>query len=245
MLRDEYFRRLVDEAHIELYLSASGGAGGRIYWPWKMNPPREAMERMRNSCEKYIIDSDPLDDSVTTADVLDAAVQYDAEVASLQDVYQDKDATVESLLHGLEVADDHEFDGTLLLPLQKPYVASWREIGSPREHYLGIGGLKDGTVNERIRAAYDLRNKVGKDVWIHGFGWGVNGMENEIRNNPGLLDSVDYSTHAQDAINDVESTPGDEVSSVIAMEMATRLVRDLREVSEYPDKKDTHQLPLL
>lgn len=244
MLRDEYFRRLVDGSHIELYLSASGGAGGRMYWPWKMNPPKEAQPRMRNSCERYIIDSDPLDDSVTTTDVLDIAVKFDAEVASLQDVYQDKDATVTSLLEGLEAADSHTFDGKLLLPLQKPYVDCWKELGEPTNHMLGIGGLKDARPIERLRATRELREAVGDNVWIHGFGWGVNGLTDAIKDNPNLLDSVDYSTPVQNAMNTVDCTPGKEVSSVVAMEAATQLIHDLREVSEYPDEKQTRQITL-
>jgi len=244
MLRDEYFRRLVDAAHIELYLSASGGAGGRIYWPWKMNPPKEAQPRMRNSCERYIIDSDPLDDSVTTVDVLDTAVEYDAEVASLQDVYQDKDATVNALLKGLAVADTHEFDGQLLLPLQKPYLDCWKELGEPTEHMLGIGGLKDARAFERLKAAKELRTAVGTDVWIHGFGWGVTGLEDAIRDSPGLIDSIDYSTPIQNAMNSEGQTAGDEVSSVVGMEAATQLIRDLREVGDYPNETQTRQVTL-
>lgn len=242
MLRDEYLRRLVDDAHIELVLSASGGSGGRVYWPWKMNPPKEALQRMRNSCEKYIIDSDPLDDSVTTEDVLDCAYRHNAEVASLQDVYQDKDATVDSLLHGLEVYDSHAFDGDLLLPLQAPYVECWQELGEPTEHLLGIGGLKDGLSNERIEATKNLRQAAGQEVWIHGFGWGVNGIAEYIRKNPSALDSIDYSTPVQNAMNNVECSPGEEVSSVIAMDMATQLVRDLREVSTYPREESPETL---
>jgi len=244
MLRDEYFRRLVDNAHIELYLSASGGAGGRIYWPWKMNPPKEAQPRMRNSCEKYIIDSDPLDDSVTTVDVLNTAVTYEAEVASLQDVYQDKDATVDALLDGLAIADSHEFDGQLLLPLQKPYVECWHELGEPTEHMLGIGGLKDARPFERLKAAKELRQAVGRNVWIHGFGWGVTGLEDAIRDNPSLIDSIDYSTPIQNAMNSDGYTAGEEVSSVVGMKAATELIRDLREVSACPNSSETRQITL-
>jgi len=231
MLRDEYLRRLVDGAHIELYLSANDGA--RLYWPWRMQPPKEATRSYRNSCEKYIIDSDPLDDDVTATDVLDMAFKLDAEVASLQDVYLDKDATVGSLSHGLEVADDHPFDGELLLPLQEPYVECWQELGEPTDHLLGIGGLKDSTPKKRLKATIELRQAVGEDVWIHGFGWGIDGLAEHIRSSPRLLDSVDYSTPMQDAATD-SCTPGKERMSVAAMGAAKRLVRDLREVSEYP-----------
>ena len=241
MLRNEYFRRLVEGAHVELYLSAVDGA--RLYWPWRMQPPSEASDRYRNACERYIIDSDPLDDSVTTRDVLDCAHRLNAEVASLQDVYLDKDTTVDSLLEGLRIADDHAFDGDLLLPLQAPYVECWRGIGEPTDHLLGIGGLKDGRPAERRQAAEELRDAVGPDVWIHGFGWGPTGLAETIRDQPGLLDSLDYSTPMQEAAHN-DATAGSEVMSVAAMDAGRRLIRDLRELSEFPTDAPTRQVTL-
>lgn len=240
MLRNEYFRRLVDEAHVELYLSANDGT--RLWWPWRMQPPSEAHKGYRNACERYIIDSDPLDDSVTTEDVLDCAHRLDAEVASLQDVYQDKDATVDSLLEGLAIADDHAFDGQLLLPLQEPFVECYRELGEPSDHMIGLGGLKDSTPHTRLEAATNFREQCGYDMWLHGFGWGVAGdVAQEIRCKPDLLDSVDYSTPMQSADYSVGS-PGAERMSVAAMQAAAKLVKDLREVSSYPDKQEPEDL---
>jgi hypothetical protein len=239
MLREEYLRRLIDGAYVELYLSANDGA--RLYWPFRMHPPGEATPRYRNACEKYIVDSDPLDDSVTTRDVLDTANRLNAEVASLQDVYLDKNATVDALLEGLEIADDHAFSGALLLPLQAPYVECWKEIGEPTQHLIGIGGLKDSTPEKRLKAAKTLRNAVGEDIWIHGFGWGVEGLAQEIRDNQTLIDSIDYSTPMQEAATD-KCTPGEERMSVAAMGAAQKLVRDLREVSEYPTEQTPENL---
>lgn len=230
MLRPEYLRRLVDAAHVELYLSSNDGA--RIYWPWRMQPPKEARKSYRNACERYIIDSDPLDDSVKAIDVLDCAYQLDAEIASLQDVYQDKDATVDSLLDGLETADDHSFDGELLLPLQQPYTECYAELGEP-DHLIGLGGLKRGTPYERIEATRQFRDEYGPDPWLHGFGWGVRGeLSKTIRQNPDFLDSVDYSTPIQTAIDKVE-LPGRERMSVQAMYAGVKLVEDLRSVTPY------------
>lgn len=241
MLRQEYLRRLVDGAHVQLHLSANDGA--RLYWPWRMQPPKEATGSYRDACEQYVIDSDPLDDDVTAEDVLDTAHRLDAEVASLQDVYQDKDATVDSLLRGLEVADDHAFDGTLLLPLQAPYVECWRELGEPIDAWLGIGGLKDARPKARLTAATDLRDAVGTDAWIHGFGWGVDGISPTVRQRPGLLDSLDYSSPIQNAATD-DCSSGKERMSVAAMGAAKRLIHDLREVSEYPDASKSVQTSL-
>jgi hypothetical protein len=240
MLRDEYFRRLVDEAHIELYLSSNDGA--RVFWPWRMQPPKEARMSYRNACERYIIDSDPLDDNVTTEDVLDCAHKLDAEVASLQDVYQDKEATVDSLLKGLEIADDHAYDGQLLLPLQDPFVECYKELGEPSEHMIGIGGLKKAAPHRRIKTVKTFREEVGYDPWLHGFGWGLSGgLDSTIRQNPELLDSVDYSTPIQTAVNKVDLA-GEERMSVQAMHAATRLVQDLRKVTPYPSNEDDEYL---
>lgn len=239
MIREEYLRRLVDEAHVELYLSGSDGA--RIYWPWRMEPPKEASLSYRNACEVYVIDSDPQDDSVTNEDALDTAFRLNAEVASLQDVYQDKDGTVDALLEGLAVADDHPFDGTLLLPLQEPYVECYREIGEPAGCWLGIGGLKDASVGERIDAATALREYVGPGPHIHGFGWGpvdesaVDPFElaRHIRAKPVLLDSMDYSTPCRS--EPFQLTNGGEYKSITAAYAGARLVRDLREVTPHPE----------
>jgi len=240
MLRDEYLRRLIDHANVQLYLSANDGA--RVYWPWRMQPPKNASTTYRNACERYIIDSDPLDDSVTTTDVLDSAHKLNAEVASLQDVYHAKDATVDSLLRGLEIADDHDFDGELLLPLQQPYVECYGELGRPSDHLIGLGGLKDADNKTRVHAARKLRNHVGPNVWLHGFGWGPTGqLARAIRNDGALLDSLDYSTPVQ-SVDYSLSTSGDERMSVTAAYAGARLVRDLREVSTHTEQPTAEDL---
>jgi len=233
MIREEYLRRLIDATHVDLYLSGSDGA--RIYWPWRMEPPKEASQSYRDACERYVIDSDPMDDGVTTRDVLDTAHRLDAEVASLADVYQDKDATVDSLLRGLEVADDHAFDGTLLLPLQQPYAECWAELGEPAgDVWVGLGGLKDAGDAARVQGARSFRDAFGDAAHVHGFGWGPTpDLAAAIRDDPALLDSLDYSTPVRTP--PIEVTPGKERASVRAAYAGSRLVRDLREVSDAPD----------
>jgi len=239
MLRDKYVERLVEASPVELYLSAKDGA--RLWWPWRMLPPKEVNINYRTTSDKLIIDSDPLDDSVTTKDVLDKALSVNADIASLQDIYQDKDKTVDSLLHGMEVADNHAFDGELLLPLQAPYVECYKEIGEPTGHLIGIGGLKDGTEWERIEATKDLRSYAGNSVWIHGFGWGpTEKLAKEIRSNPDFIDSLDYSTPIQTAIKSTDM-PGAERMSVQAMRAATQLVQDLRTCTRHVNESDDYE----
>jgi len=237
MIREEYLRRLTDAAHVDLYLSGTDGA--RIYWPWRMQPTHKASSTYRNACEQYVVDSAPMREDITTKDTLDVAHRVDAEVASLADVYQNKDATVDSLLHGLEMADEHPFDGTLLLPLQDPFVDCWHEIGAPTDDvWLGVGGLKDASDAARIQASERLREAVGDDAHLHGFGWGPSGdLATSIRNHPRLLDSLDYSTPIQSAA--LDGSPGPERMSVVAADAGARLVRDLREVTPFPETDDT------
>lgn len=236
MLKREYLDRLIKASPVELYLSAIDGA--RLNWPWRMHPPKNASTRYRDSCETYVIDSDPEDNSVTVETVLDTAHRLDADVASLQDIYQDCSATVDQLLHDLEVADDHAFDGTLLLPLQRPYVRCWTELGEPTEYWIGLGGLKDGPNTQRIEAAKHFRSHAGWDIWLHGFGWGPHGdLAVEIRNNPTLLDSIDYSSPMQNVRYEYES--GEESMSVAAMKAGTELIRDLRRCTDYINETET------
>jgi len=199
-----------------------------------MQPPETATRSYRDACETYVIDSDPQKEAVDTKAVLDTAFRLDAEVASLADVYQDKDATVDKLLHGLEVYDDHPFGGELILPLQDPFIEAWQDVGEPTKHWVGIGGLKEASTAKRVDAARNLRQAVGSDVQLHGFGWGVKGhLAQVIRAEPELLNSVDYSTPAQNNITGIE--PGKERTSVQAMYAGAKLIEDLRSVTPYVD----------
>lgn len=234
MIRPEYLRRLVDAAHVELYLSGQDGA--RIYWPWRMEKEPEASQSYRDACEVYVVGSDPENEDVTTRDVLDTAHSVGAEVASLADVYQDCSATADAILDGLALADDHPFDGDLLLPLQKPFVECYQEVGEPSGHWLGIGGLKDASDMARIEAASALREYVGPDERIHGLGWGAtDGIVRAVHEDPALLDSLDYSTPLRSAPRDIKT--GAEHKSVVAAYAGARLVRDLRLLSTHPDEQ--------
>ena len=243
MIRDEYLRRLVDGAHLDLYLSATDGA--RVYWPWRMQPVHEADERHRNACEHYIVDSSFKDESITNSDVLNAAAALDAEVAVLADVYQDKDATVDVILDGLELADEHRFDGDLMVPLQPPHHECYVELEGQADLYA-VGGVKDASDTEKIQAAKAVREVAGPEIHLHGLGYGATDrIASAVRESPPLLDSVDYSTPIQSAMH-VSVEPGKERMSVVAAHSAAQLVQDLRRFSEFPNSAEnsTHQTTL-
>jgi len=227
MLRDEYFRRLVDDAYIDLYLAGNDGA--RIYWPWRMARENGSLgDRHRNACEHYWVDSSIFNSDYQNKEALDDAFRYDAEAVLLADTMGDYDDTVTSIHDGLGLVDGHPFNGTIIIPLQAPYDECYREFEGESTHYA-IGGLNWGSDRRRIEAARTVRDIGGDDIHLHGLGWGIGDqLAGEIHANPDLLDSVDYSTPTQ---SNTDALPGKERSSVTGMEAAARLVRDIRKVT--------------
>jgi len=232
MIREEYFRRLVDAAHILLFLAGVDGA--RLYWPWRMARTGGSLgESYRNACEVYWVDSAIQDGTYGNKDVLDDALEFDAEAALLADTMGDYGETVSALKEGLNLADDHPFDGNIVIPLQAPFDECYAEFAGESEYYA-IGGLKDADTDApRIEAAQTVRELAGTDVHLHGLGWGVRDeLMNALHSNPQLLDSVDYSSPVQ---SNTHAVPGDERMTVTAAEAGAQLIRDLRRASPHVD----------
>jgi len=273
MLRDEYLRRLIDEAYIDLYLSSNDGT--RIYWPWRMQPPSQSSPGYRNACESYIIDSEPQSPSVGNRAVLDEAVRVDADMVLLADyfpfdlyeeildpdedpdewdAYQDAlreygdaySASIHRVRDGVSLARDHPFNGEIIIPLQAPHADAVDEL--PDADRYAIGGLKDAAASDhrRVEAARSVRD-TAPDAWIHGLGWGAtDGVVAALHEDPDLLDSVDYSTPLQTSIMDIDA--GDERMSVVAARAGAKLVEDLRRFSPHlsdpPPAPTTEQLSI-
>ncbi|WP_058365734.1 hypothetical protein [Haloparvum sedimenti] len=274
MLRDEYLRRLVDEAFVDLYLSANDGH--RIYWPWRMQPPAESSRAYRNACEMYIIDSEPQSPHIGNRDVLDEAVRVDADMVLLADYFpfdlydeildpeEDPEeweayeaaqrqfgdaysASIHSVRDGLDLAESHPFDGEIIVPLQAPHADAVKEL--PSHDRYAIGGLKDSAASDyrRVEAARCVRNEAPR-AWLHGLGWGAtDAVVAAVHENPDLLDSVDYSTPMQTAIAGVDA--GAERMSVQAAKAGAQLIEDLRRFSPHltdsPEPPKTEQRTLL
>jgi len=239
MLRDEYLRRVVDESHIDIYLS--GNEGARIYWPWRMQPAHEASLTYRNACEQFIVDSSFNREDITNKDVLDKAMTVNAEYAVLADVYQDKDATVDAIMEGLELYDDHAFDGGVIAPLQAPHDKCYLDIEGQGIDYVAVGGYKDAGTKKQISATRSLRAVVSPETKIHGLGFTLASKDGTptpwvraIQDNPNLLDSIDNSKYIQDMImQDHSIDMGEERRSVDCLHIAHQLLRDLRRVSSF------------
>lgn len=240
MIRDEFLRRITDAAYADLYLSATDGARG--YWPYRMQPVHEADKRHRNACEHYIVDSSFSDETITNEDVLDCAASLDAEIAVLADVWHDVDATVEAVLDGLELVDDHCYEGGIMVPLQPPHDECYRRLEGQGIDVWAIGGVKDADGDVKIESSRAVRREAGEDTHIHGLGFGVTDqLATAVRDDPALLDSLDYSTPVQDAIN-VPTAPGKERMSVVAARAMAELVADARRLSPFADNPTAEDL---
>lgn len=228
MLRDEYLRRLLDAAYVDVYLSANDGC--QIYWPYRMQPVHEAAKRYRDACESYIVDSSFNDESITNEDVLDTAYRLDAEAALLADVWHDPDATVDALLEGRELYDDHPYDGKVIAPLQPPHAACYDELEGQFDIYA-VGGVKDADAFNQVQALRDLRERAGPDEWIHGLGIGVSDeLVWAVHEWPELVDSIDYSTPVQMAMTPPVDN-GESHMSVIAARSGAMLIEDVRRLT--------------
>lgn len=240
----EYWDRLIEACPVKFYCSGIDGA--RTFWPWRMNKAgsKEFRPAYVNACDHHILDSHFGDESVTNAVVLDEAVRSGCDAAVLADVYQDCEATIEALLDGLDLADDHGFDGTIVLPLQEPfdecYDAVVPSVGD-RDVWWALGGLKDVAASVKVNAVRDFRNYTGSEIHIHGLGWGITEeLARAVRRDPDLLDSVDNSTAVS---NTVGGYSGDEQTSVTALLAQAHRVQQLRRLTHYTaDANDPAQI---
>jgi hypothetical protein len=233
MIDRDYAQRIIDACPVDVYLSANDGA--RVHWPWRMQPTHEANYRYVDHCQTFIVDSAFQREDLGNEDALTAAADLNADMAVLEDVYQDYDGTVDAVARGLELADDHEFTGDVIVPLQAPYDECYRELEG--EKHYAIGGLRGGTTDERVEAAQAVRDVAGDDVWLHGLGWGAtDGMVEAIRDNPDLIDAMDASTPYADAQaheywNGMERTTPTAIHSLAYLtEACRRMASDLSSV---------------
>ena len=184
---------------VEVYLSASDSC--HVHWPYRMAGLDECYPRYVDDADKFIVDSEFDDPDKTNIDALDKAHELNADVVVLEDVYQDFENTVDKLLEGRELVDDHPFDGEVIYPLQEPHVECWTEIGEPDT--IGIGGYKDEHASEKVRISQKVRDGVGDDVWVHGLGFGPSEpIIRAVRADQDLLDSIDSQTPYLNAKSD-------------------------------------------
>jgi hypothetical protein len=236
-----YLAELLDHAYVDLYLSINVGSpsathGSRGYYPYRFEPVHEIPSDATShpDCYRYVVDSSIQHDAYGNQDAVDTAARVDADAVVLADKYQDLDGTVDAVLEGLTLANNHEYGGDLIIPLQPPHAECYRQLrrhGIDPTHTFALGGLKDCNDDaEKLAAARAVRDAADHPIELHGLGFGVTPeLARGIRDTPRLLDSIDYSTPAQSQIPDTE--PGDKRLCTVAARAGADLIEDLRRVS--------------
>ncbi|WP_302083971.1 hypothetical protein [Salinibaculum rarum] len=203
--------RVARHAVVDLYLA---GGNGRIYWPYRLQPARQGdtTPSVRRKSTKYILDSG-LDDDITNEDLLRWAEERDPDYIIPNDEVRDGDTsseeaittTAERVASFLDSVEERDLNATVLVPLQPPYPEHYKHLieeypRQARRRHFALGGLKAATPEQQLEHIYSFRESVGWDAYAHGFGLGFSKpLIKALRDDPGLLDSVDASTVQQHA----------------------------------------------
>lgn len=174
-------------------------------YPWKLQKPSTISDRVRSTAETLIMDSG-IGDDVTNEEVLDLAIEYDAEYVIPKDELHDLETTTQNVRDFLELHKQSESNATVLIPVQcDPKNDLWHVDHLPKlpihTHYV-LGGMAVNTVSttDQIKSIKSFREAVGQSVYVHGLGVG-GGMEFVSKvAGTGWLDSVDCSTPEQAAM---------------------------------------------
>jgi len=247
-----YLTDLINQAYVDLYLSINVGSttserGSRAYYPFRLEPVHEIPKSATShpECHKYIVDSSINKPEYDNTDALDTAARVGSDAVILADEYHDLDGTVDAIIDGLDLYDDHDYSGEIIIPLQPSHGECYQRLidqGVSSDHTFALGGLKDCNNDTRkIAAAQSVREVAGDEITLHGLGYGVTTeIADAIREQPSLLDSVDYSTPAQKSI--VDTAPGDERLCTVAARAGAELIEDLRNVSPLVDSPKSARL---
>jgi hypothetical protein len=197
--------RLERHSVVDIYLS---GGNGRFYWPNRLQPYDESIPTVRRDCNQYIIDSGFGEGGATTSELIDIAYERDPDYLIPNDTVNTPDVamrdaieeTADQVASFLDTIDEQRFPATVLVPLQPPHEFHYAYL---HEHYprqahrahFALGGMKFLSPAKQVEHITRFREVAGYDAYVHGFGVGSSRTLIEaLRDNPALLDSVDFST---------------------------------------------------
>jgi hypothetical protein len=170
----------------------------RYGYPYRLMHADAAMESVREQCYEFIIDSSYNDPDISNRDVLQAAIDCNADYCIPKDFPGEPDRTFDSLREFVSLYQDYESTAIVMAPIQPPY----------REHYhahadfydqfshFAIGGLQTfDTTQQQIAAIRRFREAVGDHRYIHALGVGTTlSMIRALRSDDPFVDSIDIST---------------------------------------------------
>jgi len=206
-----YLDRVREDAYVDIY-SASGMAMNA--YPLRLGRYGDASGGIADRSTSFILDSAIGDESVTNEEIINRAERMGADVVVPSDVIGDPDATTTATVEMFRLADEHDFDGDVFVPLQADESQSWCDHYDTLQTQLlwqgvditdqmvGVGGIRDLSPVEQIQTVQRIRNHVGEGVWLHGLGLGATReWVVAVQRDPTLLDSLDTSSVAHDVSN--------------------------------------------
>lgn len=194
---EPYNLERVDRCPIDIYVASNMPYS----YPYKLGKPRHATQKIRDSCETWIMDSG-IGDDVSNEKVLDYAEQYDADFVVAKDYLHDQEQTTESVLEFMELYDDHSCRATPLIPLQPPHAEHYKQLEGFGAYVLGGMAGEETSPEQTVKYLRDFRKVAGYGPYVHGLGIGGSmTLVRAVATNPDLVQSVDCSTPEQAAIN--------------------------------------------
>lgn len=162
-------------------------------YPYKLQKPSTANDRVRETADVYIYDSG-IGDDTTNAEVLDGATAFDADYVVAKDYLHDQDRTTDSVREFRGLYRGHECDATIMVPLQPPHADHYHDLPGASHYVLGGMATDDVTFREQRRWIREFDRVVHDDAYVHALG--VGGGKEFIREfaGTGILDSVDCAT---------------------------------------------------
>lgn len=218
-------REVIDASPVEVY-SASYLVNP---YPFQLQHVNEAKRSARQRAEKYILDSHIGDSSITTEEVLEKALWFNdaPDYVVPKDILHDPAETTENVVEFLEQWEDlyltGELDSTPLLPLQPTaemrddslrvnpdHARHYRELQKACSYwieeynldYYVIGGVAQSPGEVQLESVRRMRRAARPGDRLHGLGMGSSlPVLLELRENPGLLESLDNSSAGQNIMN--------------------------------------------
>ena len=162
-------------------------------YPYKLQKPSTANERVRPTADVFIFDSG-IGDEVSNREVLDTAHAHDADYVIAKDYLHDHDRTTESVREFRRLYEKHPCDAIPMTPLQPPHAEHYRDLPDADHYVLGGMATDDVSFQEQRRWIRAFDEGVHDDAYVHALG--VGGGSEFIREfaGTGILDSVDCST---------------------------------------------------
>ena len=195
---------------LTIFSASSTGVGSNYDYPYKLEK-HPGSETIRNTCVEYVLDSAINKPHISNREILDMAVKRRADYVVPKDTPGDPEATIESLREFKRLFETHKDTYghlTPIAPLQPPHRESYLQYEELYSEFpiIGVGGLKDSDPSRQLTAIKNVREEIANTP-IHGFGMGGTlDFVKTVRENPGLVQSVDLSTGEQAALNGQQLT---------------------------------------